>query len=271
MTGKAQELSGKVAIVTGASAGTGRAYALALAGEGATVIAAARSVGHFDGAEPARNTLAEVVKAGEGLPGRIFAQKVDLEIEEDIARMVEQTIANFGRIDVLVNNAGVYPQLPTLEISCDDWDWHMRVNVRGPYLTMRHVAPHMIRQGSGSIINLSTASAHHTVRGHPGHAGFLAYSVSKAALNRLSDFMAEELEPYGIAVNAMSPGAVLTDTWKEIDPAATTQAAESGWGKPPTPEVMGPALLYLAKQNARTMTGQLLHNDTYGKTWPTTD
>jgi len=261
------ELKGKVAIVTGASAGTGRAYALALAGAGATVVAVARTLGHFDG-PAARNTLAEVVQAGASLPGRISAQVCDLEVEADIARMTEQTIARFGRIDVLVNNAGIYPHHPTFSMTTEQWDQSMRVNVRAPYLTIRHAAPHMIRQRSGSIINLTSAVAGFTPKGHPGHEELLVYGVSKAALNRLTTFMAEELKSYGIAVNAISPGAVLTDTWSAVDPVAAAEARASGWGKPPTPEVMGPAILYLAQQTAETLTGRILHTDEFRKGWP---
>src|SRR5579875_550755 len=100
-------LAGRVAIVTGASAGIGRAYALALAGAGATVVAAARTLDPSDTEPPARHTLNEVVKAGEGLPGRIYAYVCDMEVETDIIRMIGEAVVNFGRIDVLVNNAAV--------------------------------------------------------------------------------------------------------------------------------------------------------------------
>jgi NAD(P)-dependent dehydrogenase (short-subunit alcohol dehydrogenase family) len=262
------ELTGKVAIVTGASAGTGRAYALALAGAGATVIAAARSLGPLDGEGPARNTLAEVVQAGAELPGRIYAQACDVEVEADIARMTGQAVANFGRIDILVNNAGIYPHHPPLAITTEEWDLNMRVNVRGPYLTIRHAAPQMIRQQSGSIINLASGSAEFRPKGHLAHDNLLAYGVSKAALNRLTTYMAEELKPHGIAVNALSPGAVVTDTFVTSFPDAVESVRESGWGKPPTPEVMGPAVLYLARQTATTLTGQILHTDEFQKSWP---
>jgi NAD(P)-dependent dehydrogenase (short-subunit alcohol dehydrogenase family) len=262
------ELNGKVAIITGASAGIGRAYALAFAAAGATVVAAARSVGKLEDGVAPRGTLSEVVQAAKGLPGRVYAQICDVEKEADVARMMDETAANFGRIDVLVNNAGVYPHYDTLQITTDEWDWNMRVNVRGPYLTMRHAAPYMIRQKSGSMINLTSASANPTPRGHAGHDELGLYGVTKAALNRLTTYMAEELKPHGIAVNAISPGGVLTDTWAKVDPAAFAAAKESGGGKPATPEVMGPALIYLAQQTAETMTGQIVHTDTFRKTWP---
>jgi NAD(P)-dependent dehydrogenase (short-subunit alcohol dehydrogenase family) len=260
------EMQGKVAIVTGASAGIGRAYSLALAGAGATVVAVARTLGRPDA--PARNTLAEVVQAGEGLPGRIYAHAANLEVESDIARLADQTAANFGRIDVLINNAGVYPHYDTFAITEAEWNMNQDINVRAPYLTMKYVAPHMIRQKSGSIINMTSASAQFWPKGHPGHEELLLYCITKAALNRMSTFMAEELREHGVAVNALSPGAVLTDTWIAVDPKATDEAAASGWGKPCTPEVMGPAMLHLAQQNASGITGQILHNDEYRKSWP---
>jgi NAD(P)-dependent dehydrogenase (short-subunit alcohol dehydrogenase family) len=262
------ELEGKVAIVTGASAGIGRAYALALAGAGATVVAAARSLGRAEDGVAPRGTLAEVVRAAQGLPGRVYAQVCDIEREADIARLMEQAAANFGRIDVLVNNAAIYPHYDTLGLTPDEWDLNMRVNVRGPYLAIRHAAPQMMRQGAGSIVNLTSLSALPTPRGSAAHEGLMVYGVSKAAVNRLTTYMAEELKPHGIAVNGLSPGGVLTDTWARVDPAAFAAAKETATGKPATPEVMGPALIYLAQQTAQTMTGQIVHTDQFRKSWP---
>ena len=257
------DLSGRVAIVTGASAGVGRAYALALAGAGATVIAAARTVGEAGEGVPARNTLAEVVLAAEPLAGRIHARVCDVEIEGDIAATIAETAANFGRIDVLVNNAGIMTPFDPFDVSCEDWDQVMRVNVRAPYLAMRRVAPHMIRQRSGSIINITARAAAFLPKGSRAQAT-VVYGPSKAALNRLSYFMAEELKPYGIAVNALSPGVVTTDTALALNP----RLGESRSAKPPAPETLGPALLCLALQTAETLTGQVLHTDDFQKDWP---
>jgi NAD(P)-dependent dehydrogenase (short-subunit alcohol dehydrogenase family) len=255
------ELSGKVAIVTGASAGIGRAYALALAGAGATVVAAARRLGGGEGEASDANTLATLVKSAK-LPGRIHAQVCDVELEADVVRLVEQTAVNFGRIDVLVNNAAALWQFDPLKITAGEWDRLMTTNVRGPYVAIRQAAPHMMRQRSGSIINITAGVGNLTPKSN--YSGGLAYGVSKAALNRLSHFMAAELKPYGIAVNCLSPGVVLSESAL----AARPEAAKAGTHKPCTPELLGPALLYLAQQTAETLTGQILHTDEFRKSWP---
>jgi NAD(P)-dependent dehydrogenase (short-subunit alcohol dehydrogenase family) len=257
------DLSGRVAIVTGASAGVGRAYALALAGAGATVIAAARTLGNLRGEAPARNTLAEVVQAAEPLAGDVHARVCDVEVEGDIVATIDGTAADFGRIDVLVNNAGIMTPFDPFAVSCEDWDRVMRVNVRAPYLSMRQVAPHMIRQMSGSIINITARAASFLPKGKWPQVT-VAYGPSKAALNRLSYFMAEELKPYGIAVNALSPGVVTTDTALGFNPNLGKARA----AKPPEPETLGPALLFLAQQTAETLTGQVLHTDDFRTGWP---
>jgi NAD(P)-dependent dehydrogenase (short-subunit alcohol dehydrogenase family) len=256
-------LHGKIAIVTGASAGVGRAYALALAGAGATVIGAARTLGRMGG-EPERNTLAEVVRAGHALPGRIHAYGCDVEREEDVTRMVRETAADFGRIDVLVNNAGLMTTYDPFAITGENWDRMMRVNVRAPYLAIRDAAPHMVRQRSGSVVNVTARAAGFMPKRDRVYDGTLAYAVSKAALNRLTFFFAEELAPHGIAVNALSPGIVATDTVV----AARPELARSAVAKPPTPEVLGPALLHLAQQTSEGLTGQILHTDEFGTSWP---
>jgi NAD(P)-dependent dehydrogenase (short-subunit alcohol dehydrogenase family) len=256
------DLSGKIAIVTGASAGIGRAYALALAGAGATVVAAARRLGASADEASDANTLATLVKESEKLPGRIHAQGCDLELESDVVRLVDHTAINFGRIDILVNNAAVLWKLDSLKITGEQWDVFMATNVRGPYIAIRQAAPHMMRQRAGSIINITALVGSLTPKSN--YPGFLAYGVSKAALNRLSYFMAAELKPYGVAVNCLSPGVVLSESALKSNP----QVAAAGTHKPATPEVLGPALLYLAQQTAETLTGQMLHTDEFQKGWP---
>jgi NAD(P)-dependent dehydrogenase (short-subunit alcohol dehydrogenase family) len=255
------EMAGKVAIVIGASAGIGRAYALALAGKGATVVAAARTLGAPDGSE--NNSLAHVVKSAHGLAGTVHASVCDLEDETAITRMIDETVANFGRIDVLVNNAAFMWMFDPFAIGAEDWGRMMQVNVRAPYVAISRVAPYMIRQKSGSIINITAKAGEFVSRGDRLHDGTVLYAITKAALNRLTFFMAEELKPHGIAVNALSPGVVATDTAL----AATPNLRDYG-GKEPTADVLGPALLCLAAQTASGLTAQILHTDQYGKTWP---
>ena len=259
---------GRVAIVTGASAGIGRAYCQALAAEGATVVAAARSMGPLEAGAPSRFSLAETVRSGAGLPGRIFAQVCDLEVEADVARLIDQTVANFGRLDVLVNNAGIYPHYETFSIDVETWETSMRVNARAPFLTIKHAAPHMIRQRSGSIINMTSGSASFTPKGHAGHEDLFLYAVSKAALNRLTTFIAEELKPYGIAVNGLSPGGVDTETWATTDPKAVAEWKALGMVRPCTAEALGPAMLHLALQTGEGITGQILHTNEFENSWP---
>ncbi|MFI5047520.1 MAG: SDR family NAD(P)-dependent oxidoreductase [Acidimicrobiia bacterium] len=245
-------LEGKVAIVTGASAGIGRAYALALAGAGATVVAVARR----------RDRLADVAASARGLPGEIRPSSCDVAVEADLMRAIDDAAA-LGHIDVLVNNAAILASAEPLATTGDEWDRIMRVNVGAPYVAIREVAPSMIRQGAGSIVNITARAAAFVAKGDRAQ-GSVAYAVSKAALNRLSFFMAEELKPHGIAVNALSPGIVATETALARNPSLAT----SGEAKQPTPEVLGPAVVFLAQQTAATLTGQVLHTDDYGKGWP---
>jgi NAD(P)-dependent dehydrogenase (short-subunit alcohol dehydrogenase family) len=252
--------SDKVAIVIGAGAGIGRAYALALAAQGATVIAVARTLGAADDAQ--RNTLAHLAQSAASASGRIFVQACDVLDEATVRRTIDQTAINFGRIDVLVNNAALMTLFDPFDIPTDDWDRIMRLNVRAPYVAMSAVAPHMKRQRSGSIINITARAGEFMSRGTQLHDGTLLYGVTKAALNRLSFFMAEELKPFGIAVNALSPGVVATDTALQATPALRDYGA-----KEPTADVLGPALLYLARQRGGTLTGQILHTDRFGESW----
>jgi NAD(P)-dependent dehydrogenase (short-subunit alcohol dehydrogenase family) len=217
---------------------------------------------------PTHNSLAEVVHNGQGLPASIYAQACDVASEQDIARLVDQTVANFGRIDILVNNAAIFPPNKTFGIAPETWDQHMHINARGAYLTIKHVAPHMMHQRSGAIVNLTSNSGTFAPKGHAGHENLLLYSVTKAALNRLTTFMAEELREYGIAVNALSPGGVGTESWAAKDPKAVAKWTAAGMVKPCTPQVVGPPMLHLAEQTAASMTGQIVHADDFGKSWP---
>jgi len=260
-------LEGKVIIVIGASYGIGRAYAHALAAEGATVVAAARSLGKIENGKPQKDTLVETIETGKDLPGSIHAKSCDVLVEADVVRLVDETVAEFGRVDMLVNNAAIYSHHDTFEIDQPTWDQHMNVNLRGPYFAMREVSRHMKRQKSGSIVNITSAMAGSSVKGHAGHDDMLLYGITKAALNRMTHFFSEELKEYGIAVNALSPGAVDTETWNRHDAPAVADFKAQGLVRPCTPEALGAPVVSLASHTAESLTGQTLHIAEHGKSW----
>lgn len=270
----AGDLSGKVAIVTGAAQGTGRAWARALAQEGATVIATSRSMRLPAPGEPfAENTLAELGEVARAEGEDIHLMTCDVGSEDQIVRCVEQVIANFGRVDIVVNNAATYPEdqpvphYDPLGFTVEEWERYNRINVIGPYLMIREVAPHMIRQKSGNIINI-TSGASLGVEVAAAQYGMLGYVTTKAALNRMSQFYALEFRDHGIVVNALCPGTVITNSWRGVPKDMQEEMLARGTGKLPTPEAMGPALLHLAKQTVDGINGQILSTDEFGVSWP---
>ena len=186
------ELAGKVALVTGASRGIGRAIAIALAREGCAVACAARATD----AAPLRlpGTIDETVREIEAAGGTGLAVPTNLAVEEEVGGMVRTTEQAFGRLDVLVNNAAI-TFLGDLDMPQKRHDLVMAVNYRAPYLAMRETIPGMKERGNGSILNLSSIAA---VRVIPS---LMTYGVSKAALERLTVDAGEQLKPFGIAVN----------------------------------------------------------------------
>jgi len=259
------QLQDKVALVVGASQGAGRAYVVALAREGAKVIAAART--QTDPSEPdSTSTLEGIAReaAREGLAVDTIA--CDVERDADVRDMVERTVGNHGRIDVVVFSVGIYQRHDALTITAEEWDRVMAVNVRSAYYVVRSVVPHMLAQGSGSIVLLTSACAD-TTGGASGHQDLLMYGISKAAVNRLTTWFADEFRPDGIAVNALSPGTTLTQTMRRLYPEKYKEHLKAGFGNLPTPEVLGPPIIYLAQQSAKTLTGQILHQNTFGSGW----
>jgi NAD(P)-dependent dehydrogenase (short-subunit alcohol dehydrogenase family) len=270
----AEELSGKVAIVTGAAQGTGRAYARALAQEGATVIATSRSMKlPAPGEEYSPNTLAELGEVAREAGEDIHLIACDVGVEEQITRCVEQVIANFGRIDIVVNNAATYPEdqpvahYDPIGFTVEEWERYNRINVIGPYLMIREVAPHMIRQKSGNIVNI-TSGASLGVEVAAAQYGMLGYVTTKAALNRLSQFYALEFKDHNIAVNALCPGTVVTNSWRGVPKEMQEEMLATGNGKLPTPEAVGLPLLFLVKQTAETYSGQVVLTNEFGVSWP---
>jgi 3-oxoacyl-[acyl-carrier protein] reductase len=189
------ELTGQIAVVTGAGRGIGRAVALRLAQMGATVMLVGREARLLEAVR------AEIASAGGGAA----AMPCDLRSPEAVAALGERVRAEYGRCDMLVNNAGIGNQgRPLHEMGVDDWDVLMETNLRAPFLMIRSLAPLMIEAGCGHIVNISSLAGKNPL---PNGA---AYSASKWGLNGLTYSVAEELRPYGIRVSVVAPGSVNT-------------------------------------------------------------
>jgi NAD(P)-dependent dehydrogenase (short-subunit alcohol dehydrogenase family) len=259
------KLDGKVVIVTGASKRLGRCYALALANQGARVVALARSLGD----DPNQvGTLAEVVETARQAGGEVTASRCDLGDEAAIRRTVDEVVARFGGIDGVVNNAiAAVDRMDAMNVPQDIWEDQMRINVRAPYLLTVLAAPSMKARGGGSIINITSMSGGTTGRGGGAHKGLVHYGVSKAALNRLTTYFAAEFEPDDIAVNSLSPGDAaaymrmvngVDEDAGEEHIAEGQQLDEKFWGGP---------VVYLTGARPADVTGQNLHTYTFGETW----
>lgn len=253
------ELADRVVVVTGASRGIGKGLARGLAARGARVVCAARSVSGQGGELPGtiHDTVAEIEAGG----GTALAVRCDIGEPDDLERLVESTVANFGRVDVLVNNAMASTRTTFAASTVDDWDESMRVNVRSLYLLCKLVVPRMAETGGGSIVNVSSGGAgHESTPFMP--PGYVFYAVAKAAMERFSTALAPELRDLGITVNALRPGAVKTEL-------ATLELGEdhdwTGWT---TPDAVVPAVAFLARQIDTDFTGRVVDATRFGTTWP---
>jgi NAD(P)-dependent dehydrogenase (short-subunit alcohol dehydrogenase family) len=251
-------LDGKVIVVTGASRGIGKGLAVYLAAQGASVVCAARTVEEATSEFP--GTIHATVDAIRAAGGTAVAIRCDIGVADDIEQLVAGTVAEFGRLDVLINNAMTPTRAPLDESTVEMWDDSMRINVRSLYLFTRAVTPHMTRNGGGSIVNISSGAAAHEVSALMP-PGYVIYSVAKAALERFSSAVAPELRPLGITINALRPGAVRTEhTTVEFGPDFDW----TGWS---TPADVGPPVAFLAAQIDSDFTGRVLDVSGFGKSW----
>ncbi len=238
-------------------AGIGKGLAVGLAALGAAVVCAARSEVEIPGGLP--GTIHDTAREIEASGGTALAIRCDIGDAQDIEHLVDEVMARVGRVDALVNNAMAPTRASFAESTPDQWDESMRVNVRSLYLFTRAVAPHMAAGGGGSIVNISSAgAAHETTPFMP--PGYLFYSVAKAALERFTSAVAPELEPLGITINALRPGAVRTEmTALEFGPDADW----SGWATPAA--VVAPVAALAFRPD---FTGRVLDVSGFGRSWP---
>ncbi|MFC1779462.1 3-oxoacyl-[acyl-carrier-protein] reductase [Thermodesulfobacteriota bacterium] len=236
-------LSDKVAIVTGASRGIGRAIALALAAQGAKVVASARNA-------EALTQLVEEIKA-EG--GDALAVVGDVALEDDANNLVKQAVEAYGQVDVFVNNAGITRDGLLLRMKNDDWDAVLDTNLKGAFLCTRAVAKVMSKQRSGRIINISS------VVGEMGNAGQANYCASKAGLLGLTKSVARELARRNVTVNAITPGFITTEMTEDMTEKAQEAMTEQiPLGRPGSAEDVANAVIFLASDQSAYITGQVL-------------
>ncbi len=221
-------LDGKIALVTGGGRGIGRAIALALAGEGCNVAVASRTQGEMD------LVASEIEKLGS----RGLAVPTDVSEPAEVNRMVEEILRIFGHIDILVNNAGIAIFKPLPELTQEDWDRTMAVNLRGAFLCAQKVAEVMMEQRSGTIINICSSASK---KAYPNQ---IAYVASKHGMLGLSKGLSLELKPYGIRVHAICPGGVDTRLTADARPGTD----RSDWMQP---EDIAHVVLMLLTQSER--------------------
>ena len=235
-------LSGRIAIVTGASRGIGRATARMLAAAGADVVAAARG-------ENARDTVDQIVADG----GRAHLATIEVTDRGSIDRVVAETIERSGRIDILVSNAGITRDQLMLRMKREDWDAVIETNLTALFSCAQAVLKPMVRQRAGRIIAVSS------VVGQAGNAGQANYAASKAGIIGFSKALALEVASRGITVNVVAPGLVDTDMTRAISQGAhETWAAKIPLGRLGSPEDVASAVCFLASDAAAYITGQVL-------------
>jgi len=245
-------LDGKVALVTGASRGIGRATALAFARQGAAVV-----VNYSKAHEQAQRLVDDIQKAG----AQAVAIRADVASRTEVRAMVEGTLARWGRIDVLVNNAGILHRGNILTLAEENLDEMIAVNLKGMIHCAQAVAPHMMKRRYGKIVNISSIAALGTTM-----ADTTPYAAVKASIVALTKRFALELGPHGINVNAICPGFIRTDmtsvgTPQELDARVLSMAGRAMLGRVGAPEDVAAAALFLASDEASFITAQVLTVD----------
>ena len=241
--GLSVDLSGQVALVTGASRGLGKAVAIELARNGAKVACVARDSQKLD------ETVSEIAQAG----GEAEALACDVKDRDSVAKLVDEIVKKWERLDILVNNAGITRDTLLPGMSDEEWDDVILTNLTGAFLFARAVSLHMMRARYGRIINMSSVS------GIVGTAGQTNYAASKAGLMGLTRSLSRELAGRKVTINAVAPGFIESDMTKTLGDVVIQEAKKRIPAKRlGTPEDVAAAVLYLASPAASYVTGQVL-------------
>ena len=240
-------LDGKRALVTGASRGIGRAIALRLAAEGASV-----AVNYHSGENEAASVVSEITASG----GSAIAFQASVASAEEANRLVDATVEAFGGIDILVNNAGITRDNLLMRLSEDDWDAVLDTNLKGAFLCTKAALRPMLRQRSGRIVNMSSIVA---ITGNPGQAN---YTAAKAGLIGFTKTIAREVASRGITVNALAPGFIETQMVEAIPEDLRKQILERiPLGQFGTPDDVARSVVFLASDDGAYITGQVIGID----------
>ena len=239
-------LENKVAVVTGAGRGIGKAIALRLAGEGAVIAACGRTLANVEG------TAGEIAKLG----GKATAYAVDVANSAQVVETCEKILKEFGRVDVLVNNAGITRDQLLLRMTDDEWDAVLNTNLKGAFHFTRTLSRAMLKQRSGRIINITS------IIGLTGNAGQSNYAASKAGLIGFTKSVARELASRNITANAVAPGFIVTEMTDALgEPAREVLKTRIALGRLGTAEDVAHVVLFLASDLAAYVTGQVITVD----------
>jgi 3-oxoacyl-[acyl-carrier protein] reductase len=241
----ASRFAGRVALVTGGSRGIGRAVAARLAQDGATVV-----VNYLQAADEAESAVEEIVAKG----GQAIAVQADVTDEVAVRHMVRATVRRFGRVDLLVANAGVVRDELLGAMTLDQWEAVIATNLRGPFLCIREAMPFLMSTGAGNVVCLTSIAAE---RGGRGHGNYVA---AKGGVNALVRSLAVELAPKRIRVNAVSPGLIRTDMTRRVRELAEEELlSQIPLRRFGSPEEVAAAVCFLASDDADYITGEVLH------------